>query len=599
MTRQHDHLVRGFRASAATYPDRVATRIRRGDGWEQQTFAQLAYSVRHAAAALVEHGLQPGDRVALLAGNRPEWTAADLAALSCGVSVVPIFPSSTAEQIRHIVEDSGSRALIIDGQAEADKLKQLPAPLAGVEFVVQFVPTDLPDAIDWPSLRSDDRASLAEVDRRVEQAGADDVATLIYTSGTTGDPKGVVLTHRAFTSEFAALDAIFTLSPDDHSLCFLPLSHALERAWTFYVLSHGCMNTYVHNPKQVAPMLAEVKPTLFVCVPALYEKVYAAAREQVADAPAKAAIFRWALRVGAQAQRQYRKGKQPSWIWRWQLPLADKLVFSSVRAGIGGPKTVLAAGGAPLRAEIEEFFSACGVLVCQGYGLTEAAPLISFNSPGAFKFGTVGQVMQGGEVKLGADGEILYRGPNVMRGYWKNEAATAEAIDPDGFLHTGDVGYVDRQGFVVITDRLKDILVTSNGKNVAPQPIEGLILSDPLFEHAVVLGNNRPAITLLVKPSFPALEKLAADLQVRWENREELMSRPEIVEALRARVDELTAKLPHHEKIRDVRVMDEEPTQENGMLTPTLKLRRRQVEERFAEVIDDMYTRLAELRQRH
>ena len=302
--------------------------------------------------------------------------------------------------------------------------------------------------------------------------------------------------------------------------------------------------------------------------------------------------------VGAQSQHAYRKGRQPSAWLKAQLPIADKLVFSSIRDALGGPKTVMACGGAPLRKEIEEFFSAAGILVSQGYGLTEASPLVSFNSPGAFKFGTVGRVVVGGEVKIADEGEIWYRGPNVMQGYWNLPEATAAAVDDEGWLHTGDVGYVDTDGYLVITDRIKDIIVTSGGKNIAPAPIEGMILADPLFEHAVVLGNNRPFVTLLVRPSLPHLEELAERLQVRFSDAAELVNSPEVTEEIRRRVAALTERLPSQEQIKDLRVALEEFTMENGLLTPTLKVRRRQVEERFSALIEDMYAKVQERRAR-
>jgi long-chain acyl-CoA synthetase len=302
--------------------------------------------------------------------------------------------------------------------------------------------------------------------------------------------------------------------------------------------------------------------------------------------------------VGGQCQRAYRKGKKPSPYWSAQLPLADKLVLSSIREAMGGPKTVMACGGAPLRLEVEEFFSACGMLICSGYGLTEASPLVSFNCPSAFKLGTAGRVVRGSELRIGPESEIWFRGPNVMASYWNNPEATAACLDDDGWLHTGDVGYVDTDGFLVITDRLKDLIITSTGKNIAPAPIEGLLMADPLFEQAVLLGDNRPFLTLLVSPSMPHLEDLAARLQVSFADRSELLNHPEIIAEVRARVTEMTQKLAHHEQIRDLRILLEEFSQDNGLLTPTLKVKRREVENRFSQLIDDMYVKLAEFRGR-
>ena len=406
-----------------------------------------------------------------------------------------------------------------------------------------------------------------------------------------------MLTHRGFTHQVDVLSRFFDITPLDHSLCFLPLSHALERAWTYVVLWNGCMNTYVPNARQVAEFMALVRPTMMVSVPKLFETVVSTAKGKVAGDPVKQKIFDWSLRVGGQMQRANRKGKVPSVYWRAQLPLADKLVLSNVREAMGGPKKVLAAGGAPLRKEVEEFFSACGILICQGYGLTEAAPLVTFNAPDAFKFGTTGRVMPGGQLRIGAEGEIFYKGPNLMDGYWNHPEATAACIDEGGWLHTGDVGYVDTDGFLVITDRLKDIIVTLGGKNVSPQPIEGMLLADPLIEYAVLLGDNRPFLTLLVKPSLPQLADLADKLHINYSDHGELLNHPEIVEAVRERIQTLTAKLPSHEQIRDLRVLLEDFTMENGLLTPTLKVKRREVEKRFAQVIDDMYARIQERRK--
>ncbi|MDO5094678.1 MAG: AMP-binding protein, partial [Propionibacteriaceae bacterium] len=317
---------------------------------------------------------------------------------------------------------------------------------------------------------------------------------------------------------------------------------------------------------------------------------------KVAASKMKRTIFSWALRVGGRNQRAYRKGRRPSLLWRAQLGLADRLVLSSIREAMGGPKAVLACGGAPIRKEVEEFFSAVGMPIYTGYGLTEASPLVTFNSPSGFKIGTTGRVLAGGRLHIGEHGEVLFRGPNVMTGYWNNAQATAEAIDADGWLHTGDAGYVDVDGYLVITDRIKDIIVTLGGKNVAPQPIEGLILADPLFEHAVLLGDNRPCVTLLVKPSLPHVEELGKLMQWPGEVADWLRS-SELAEELRRRVADLTAILPIQERPKATEVMDEDLTMDNGLLTPTLKVRRRQVEERFKELIDNMYEALERRRR--
>lgn len=598
------HLLGCLATSFGERAGRIATRIRRDESWVTQTYLQLDARRRRFAAHLVDLGVQAGDRVAIFSANCPEWTEVDLGCLSVRAVSVPIYSTSTPDQCRHILRDSGCVVAIVAGASELARIAEVWDDLPDLRAIVTFdaVP-EVPagrEVLSYPELQSRTPASdlVDEVSARLDAASGDDLATIVYTSGTTGEPRGVMLTNRAFAFELEALSAFFPVTSEDSSLCFLPLSHALERAWTFKVLSEGCMNTYVSDARKVAEMLVLARPTLMVSVPRLYEKVYVTAHQKVAGSPAKQRVLEWALRVGGHNQRAYRKGKTPSAYWRAQLGLADKLVFQSIRDAMGGPKKVMACGGAPVRKEIEEFFSAIGMHLHVGYGLTEAAPLVSFNSDSAFKIGTAGRVVVGGEVRIGADGEILYRGPNVMQGYWNLPDATAAALDDEGWLHTGDVGYVDTDGYLVITDRIKDLIVTSNGKNIAPAPIEGTILSDPLFEQAVVLGDNRPFLTLLVTPSRPHLEDLANAMQIKVGEYSELLSDPRIVEEFQRRVRVMTEKLPSHEQIKDLRVLLEEFTMDNGLLTPTLKVKRREVEQRFAQVIEDMYAKVAEFRSR-
>lgn len=597
-----DHIAHMFRDVADRHGSRTATRVKVDGRWQTQTYAQLHQKVRATARALLKAGVQRGDRVAIMAHNCPQWTQVDLALLSVGAVPTPIYGTSTPEQIRHIVTDSGCIAVVAGNRSETERVLQALPQMPSVQSVVTLEDLAMDGTqtlADFDATGDDDREVLdRQLDERLTTLQPTDLASIVYTSGTTGAPKGVMLQHRAIIAQNGALDVHFggSVTPDDHSLCFLPLSHALERAFTFFVMSHGCMVTHVPNAKEVADYLVEVKPTLMVSVPKLYETVYATAHAKVAGDDLRQKVFAWALRVGGQCQRAFRKGKQPNLYWRLQLPLADKLVLSSIREAMGGNKTVLACGGAPLRVEVEEFFSAAGLLLLQGFGMTEAAPLISFNSPTAFKFGTCGRVMPGGKLAIGQDSEILYQGPNVMAGYWNQPEATADAL-ADGWLRTGDAGYVDSDGFLVINGRLKDIIVTLNGKNIAPQPIEGLLLADPLFEHAVLLGDNRPCLTLLVKPSLPHLTEIAEKRGISFSSPSELLDNSDVLDELRSRVATLTEKLPSHEQIRDLRVLVEDFTMDNGLLTPTLKVKRREVEKRFGDRIDEMYARIAERRK--
>ena len=585
-----DHVVVRVREAINKHSHRVATRIREGDRWVTQTYAELGTRIDRVAQGLLDLGVEAGGRIGIFLNNRPEWSEIDLGAGAARAIPVPLYATSTPEQIQHIAADSGLTVMFVGGQSECERVLSVADDLPELRQIVVVKPFDgMPDSVvsydDF--LGQPDRAAL---DERFREASGEDLASIIYTSGTTGNPKGVMIEHRALVAQSDALDQFFDITPEDHSLAFLPLSHALERAWTAVVLIHGAMNTYVENARTVAEQMVLAQPTLMVSVPKLFETVFATAHAKVAGSAAKKKLFAWALRVGRHAQYAHRAGREPSAVVRAQLAIADKLVLSNVRAALGGPKSVLACGGAPIREEIEEFFAAVGLPIQPGYGLTEASPLVSFNSPSDFKLGTVGKVLPGGEIRIGDLGEILYKGPNLMRGYWNDPEATAETIK-DGWLHTGDVGYVDTDGFLTITDRLKDIIVTLGGKNVAPQPIEGLILSDPLFEHAVLLGDNRPFVTLLVKPSLPQVEALAKAKNWQGEVQDWLASN-ELLEELKRRVDELTAKLPSQERPKETGVLHEEFTMDNGLLTPTLKVRRREVEARFKAMVDDMYARM-------
>lgn len=587
------HLGQLLTDSVAAHPARPALRVRRGDDWEQTSYAELGARVATVAEALLRLGVQHGDRVAIFATNRPEWTVADLATLLIGGVVVPVYQTSTARQARHVLGDAGVSVAFVGGAAELDKVAEVRAELPALRTVIGFEEVAGAEGrtegyVAWRELVAQQPVKDPALENRMAAVTGSDLATIIYTSGTTGDPRGVMLTHEAFCFEIEAVRELFEIAPTDQSLCFLPLAHALERAWTFVVLRSGALNTYLADATKVAEMLPLAKPSLLVSVPRLYERVYAIARQRAAS-PAKRRVFDWAIKVGARAQAA---GELTPRL-RAELRLADKLVLSGIRTALGGQKRVLASGGAPLRAEIEEFFHAAGLLICQGYGLTEAAPLISFNSPQAFRFGTVGRVVAGGEVRIAEDGEICYRGPNVMNGYWNRPDATAETLI-DGWLHTGDIGGVDDDGFLTITDRKKDLLVTEGGKNIAPGPIEGELAADPLVEHAVLLGDGRPCVVALLRPSLEEARDWAAAAGVSAASDDELVAHPELRAELKRRADAVSDGLPHQEKIRAVAVITEELTMADGLLTPTLKVRRRAVEQRYAAQVEELYTQIRE-----
>ncbi len=584
------HLAVRFAGAASRHARRPATRIAAGDDWTVRTYGELAADVRRLAARLIDLGLQPGDRVAIFAPNLPDWTLTDLACASARLVSVPLYDTSTPSQAAHILADAACRMVFVGGDDELAKVTEIRDQLPALERIVTFGPTSHPQVATLAGELAAAPADTSAVDVRLEAGRADDLATIIYTSGTTGDPKGVMLTHRGFSHQVDVLNDYFVITDDDVSLCFLPLSHALERAWTYVVLDNGALNTYVPDPRTVPEAMVRAQPSLLVSVPRLYEKVYLAAHDKVAASPLKKRIMSWALRVGGEYHAAGDRGSKPDSYLHLRFLLADRLVLRSVREAMGGSKKVLACGGAPLRRDVEEFFFACGLLVLQGYGLTETSPLISFPSPTRHRFGTVGRVVDGGELRLGDDDEILYRGPNVMLGYWNKPDETA-AVLVDGWLHTGDVGHLDREGYLTITDRIKDLIVTSNGKNIAPASIEGLLATDPLFEHTLLLGDNRPYLTLLVAPALPHLENIGRQLKLSWSHRDELLSHPAILDELKRRVDALTTKLAGYEQIRDLRLLIEDFTLENGLLTPTLKVKRKEVERRFSHLVEDMYSR--------
>ena len=590
------HVAVRFAQAAAAHGSRPATRVQVGEGWLVRSYSALAEDVRRLAGRLIASGLAPGDRVAIFSTNVPEWSLVDLACASAGLVSVPLYPSSSIDQARHILADSGCKLAFVNGKVEVDKIAAIRASLPDLERIVTFEPLHGVGQTSLAEELAAAPADLSAVDARLAAAAASDLATIVYTSGTTGEPKGVMLSHRGFTHQMDVLNPALSITPEDSSLCFLPLSHALERAWTYIVLGNGCLNTYVPDPRTVAELMIRAKPTMLVSVPRLYEKVFIAAKEKVTGSRVKEGLMARAVEVGSAFHQAVRDDVPRSRSQIVKYKIADKLVLSNVRAAMGGPKKVLSAGGAPLRKEIEEFLFACGLLVLQGYGLTETSPVVSFPSSSGYRFGTVGQVIAGGEVRIAEDGEILYRGPNLMMGYWGRPEDTA-AVLVDGWLHTGDVGRMDEDGYLTITDRIKNLIVTSNGKNVAPATIEGMLAADPLFEYTLLLGDNRPYLTLLVAPSLPHLEDIGKQLQLTWAHREELLSHPEIIAELRRRVSALTEKLASYEQIRDLRLLVEEFTQENGLLTPTLKVKRKEVERRFAQLVEEMYARAGKVRK--
>jgi long-chain acyl-CoA synthetase len=585
-----------FYRSVDTHRKAEHLKYKRDGAWRAVSSEEFRAAVEEMAMGLRALGVSRGDKVAIVSENRPEWAFADLATLCLGAADATIYPTLTAPQVRYILEDSESKVVFVSNAAQAAKVAEARARLPHLQHVVRFDPAPVPGTTCLDELRARGREALASdrdaVRREAASVRGEDLATLIYTSGTTGDPKGVMLTHANLMHNVIAAQKIFPMV--DHewtALSFLPLCHSFERtAGHNFMLHAGVTIAYAESVEKVPENMQEVRPSIMCSVPRLYEKMYARVNEKVAsDPPLRQKIFRWAIGVGGRLFAHTVARTEPGSLLKLQFALADRLVFSKIKARTGGRLRLFISGGAPLAREIAEFFGAAGMLVCEGYGLTETSPVISANYPGRVKPGTVGPPLEHVEVRIAEDGEILTRGPHVMKGYYRKPEATAEAIDADGWFHTGDIGFLDRDGCLVITDRKKDIIVTSGGKNIAPQPIENRLKTNRFFTEVVMIGNRRNFPSALVVPNFENLETWARASAVPFGSREELVRRPEVVAHYQRLVDELTADLAQFEKIKKVALLTREFTQESGEITPTLKVKRRVVEERYKSTIDGMY----------
>jgi long-chain acyl-CoA synthetase len=580
---------------ADQHRESIALRHKRDEVWHQYTYGQLQELVDQMAAGLVARGIKPGERVGICSPNLPQWIMADLAIQSIRAVTVPIYATNSAEQMVGIINDSKLGLLFVGGQSEASKAEEARPFCPGLGDLVVLddaVKVTEPAAVPLADLLHAHPTPEVQADlqKRRESARSDDLATLIYTSGTTGEPKGVQLTHANFVNQFTTLDSRFQVGAADHSLCFLPLSHAYERAWTTYVLRTGAANSILRDPRQVATALAEVRPTVMVSAPRLYEKVHSTIMTKVGEAPVfRRKLFHWAIGVGKQYwSRRHAGQKAGSWLTA-RYRLADSLVLKKVRKVMGGPKNFLSSGGAALDISIEEFFQGVGLLICQGYGLTETAPMLTCNSPGAFKFGTVGKPIDGVTLRIDEEtGEILARGPNVTSGYFGRPEATLESFQ-DGWFRTGDIGHLDEDGFLVITDRIKDIIVTSGGKNVAPQRIETLVGKDHYIDQLAVVGDRRKFISAIVVPAFENLVEFAKRRKLPFKDHEDLINLPEVVEFYTQRIREQSRQLAPFEKIKRFTLVARAFSQQAGEITPTLKIRRKVVAEKYQQLIERMY----------
>jgi long-chain acyl-CoA synthetase len=574
--------------------NRAGRMMTKTDGaWVKISTEEIAATVRRLSLGFQALGLKPGDRMAILSENRPEWVMADFAALCAGAVNVPIYTSLLPDQVRYIIGDSGAKIVVcsdIEMWAKVDAVRSELPELERVIVIEGDPPAGtlaLSDVAEMGRRLEGDESGRFKKSAEAVRPG--DLASIIYTSGTTGLPKGVKLSHANFVSNVVSLTEVIDFCAADSALSFLPLSHVLERTGTFFLFHVGAAIAYAESIEAVAANLVEVRPTIIISVPRLFEKIYSRIMDQVmAGSRLRRAVFVWALATGKKYAARTIAGERVPAHLAFKQALATKLVFSKITARTGGRIRYAICGGAPLSKDIVEFFFAIGLMVLPGYGLTETSPVLTANTPGRIRFGTVGKPVPGVELRIAEDGEILARGPNVMTGYYKNEADTREVLK-DGWLYTGDIGRLDEDGFLIITDRKKDLIVTSGGKNVAPQPIESLIQASPLIASAVVVGSSRKFISALIVPDFEKLETLARARGIDFKDRAELCLRPEIVDLLLAEVNRMTPELASYERVKKIAVLDRDFDIDLGEVTPTLKVRRNIVEQKYADVIASLY----------
>ena len=555
--------------------------------------------VRDLSLGLSALGMQAGERVAIIAESRPEWLSIDLAILAAGAVSVPVYPTLAAAQIRYILQDSAAAIAVVSTRLQLEKIQAIRHQLPALQAIVVMDATaagntpsvlSLADAAERGHARMVGEWGVAKQFRDVARAiRPDQLATIVYTSGTTGEPKGVMLTHGALVSNVFAAGQVFGLSESDVSLSFLPLSHTFERVVSWIYLVSGVHVVFAESFDTVGRDIGLARPTVVTGVPRVYEKLYARIMENGANAPGmQSTLFRWAVGAGIKKSRATLRGRSAGPLDRLQARLADTLVLQKVRERLGGRMRYLVSGSAPLGTDIAEFFGALGLPIIEGYGLTETPAALTVNQPDAPRVGTVGKALPGIELRIAEDGEILARGPNVMSGYYNKPEATADVLK-DGWFHTGDIGTIDPEGYLSITDRKKDLLVTSGGKKIAPQPIEATLKRSPLVAEAILLGERRKFAAALLIPDFPALERRLQALGRPPGAREELVTRADVVSLYQEVVDALNRELSQFERIKRIAILPAEFTIESGELTPTLKVKRKVVEERWRDAIEALY----------
>jgi long-chain acyl-CoA synthetase len=575
-------------------PDALLVRV--GEQYTPISHHTLMDRVRRVRYGLTDIGIKRGDRVAILSENRPEWAIADYACLTSGVTDVPLYPSLPAEQLPYLIRDSGAVAIFVSTEAQAKKIVAIRGEVPGLKTVIAFDEaagklTDMTIAtLEQRGAVGESPARTAQFRTEAMSVTPNDLATIIYTSGTTGEPKGVMLSHDNIYSNVAATRNALIMRGDDVSLSFLPLSHILQRMGDYWFLATGTCIAYVDSFDLVPLAMSQVRPTIAISVPRLYEKMYARVLENaLAGGALKKRIFFWARGVADRWADDKLAGLEPGGFLALQYTIAQKLVFSKLQARTGGRLRYFVSGGAPLAPEINKFFYAAGLVILEGYGLTETSPVIGVNTPENFRIGTIGKPIDGVEVRIAEDGEILTRGPNVMQGYYNKPDATRDAFDAEGWFRTGDIGVIE-DGFVRITDRKNDIIVTAGGKNIAPQPIENAVKTNKYITQAVMIGDKRKFPAMLVVPNWDNLEKWATIKNILWTDRAQLLAMPSVQAKMEKEVQSKLEGLAHFEMPKKIALLEHDFSVESGELTPTLKVKRRVIDRNYKSTIDGLYS---------
>jgi long-chain acyl-CoA synthetase len=603
MASEHPALTKFFLDAIDRFANPRAQMYRTPAGWQSISAQEMLRRVAGLSKALAELGIVSGDRVGLFAPNCPEWHTADFAVQGLGAVNVPIYFNESHDRLVYILNDSGARVVFTAGAAQAKKISECRSRIPALEHVISAAPgSELDDDIlRYESLiASTTDADVAEYRRRAAEIKGDNLATIIYTSGTTGEPKGVMLSHSNLSSNCIDSASNHQLLPSDVALEFLPLAHVYERTAAYSYICNGVAIAYLERIEDVPQALLEVHPTLAAAVPRFFEKIYANILEKGRrESGIKRNIFDWSLRIAEQSVpwRAYGKSASPGLKLRWRV--ADALVYSKIREGLGGGTQRFSAGGAPLAPELAEFFWSVGVTIHQGYGLTETSPVVTANTPAANKIGTVGRPIPNVQVKIAGDGEILVKGPNVMRGYYHKPEATREVFTSDGWFRTGDIGCLDEDGYLVITDRKKELLKTAAGKFVAPAPIENTLKTSPYITNAIVVGDTRKFVSVLIVPNFANIEAAARKAGHDFATPTQMTGDPWVRDLLSSEIERLTAPLAQYEKPKRFALLEQDFTYAGGELTYTMKMKRRVIEQRYQDVIARLYADVEEPRPHH